>query len=356
MVEGLVSSIIPVHNRPELLREAVDSILAQTYRPIEIIIVDDGSTDNTPAGIEKLADAHEEMRYFRQANQGPGVARETGRKAARGEYIQYLDSDDLLLADKFTSQVNALQQNPDCMVAYGMTRYRHADGKVEPGAWKRSGERIETMFPSFLQSRWWDTPNPLYRSSICQKAGAWTNLRLEEDWEYDCRISSLGVTLAYVPEFVCEVRDHSAHRLCRGSAGDPDRMRQRALAHQLIFKHAMDAGISLETDEMQHFARELFLLSRQCGAAGLENESKTLFDLSIAASLDNKRDNLQFRVYRLSAWLVGWILIGKISIFMPPQENLWVSLHRGTRYMTEFNGKTRALAPHFSHYQKDYCY
>jgi len=112
--------------------------------------------------------------------------------------------------------------------------------------------------------------------------------------------------LAYVPQFVCEVRDQSAHRLCRGSAGDPDRMRQRALAHQLIFKHAMDAGISLETDEMQHFARESFLLSRQCGAAGLAEESSCLFELARQASGIARSEGLDFRIYKIAASLLGW--------------------------------------------------
>lgn len=315
MVEGLVSTIIPVHNRAKLLREAVESVMAQSYRPIEIIIVDDGSTDDTPAVIKALADRHKEIRFFRQANQGPGVARETGRKAARGEYIQYLDSDDLLLADKFTNQVSALKQNVDCMVAYGMTRFRHADGRVEPGAWKRSGERIETMFPSFLQSRWWDTPNPLYRASICNQAGPWTGLRLEEDWEYDCRIAAKGARLAYVPEFVCEVRDHAAHRLSRGGY-NAERMKQRSQAHQLIHKHAMDARIPLDTEEMKHFSRELFLLARQCGAVGLIEDAKRLFDLSTGASTLNYREKGKYFLYQALANLVGWDRAGKISVYM----------------------------------------
>ena len=99
-VEGLVSTIIPVHNRPSLLREAVASVLAQTYRPIEIIIVDDGSTDETGREAEALAECHSEVRAIHRENGGPGAARETGRLAARGEFIQYLDSDDLLLPEQ----------------------------------------------------------------------------------------------------------------------------------------------------------------------------------------------------------------------------------------------------------------
>jgi glycosyltransferase involved in cell wall biosynthesis len=81
LVEGLVSTIIPVHNRPALSHEAVASVLAQTYRPIEIIIVDDDSTDETGRESEALAATHPEVRAIHRENGRPGAARETGRLA-----------------------------------------------------------------------------------------------------------------------------------------------------------------------------------------------------------------------------------------------------------------------------------
>src|SRR5207244_2098618 len=129
MQRGLVTTIIPVYNRAPMLREAVASVIAQTYRPIEIVIVDDGSTDETPAAISELVSTHPEVRATRRANGGPGLARETGRQLARGEFIQYLDSDDLLLPRKFEWQVAALRRSSECGVAYGITHYRDADGR-----------------------------------------------------------------------------------------------------------------------------------------------------------------------------------------------------------------------------------
>ena len=199
MTAALVTTIIPVFNRPALLRAAVASVIAQTYRPIEVIIVDDGSTDATSAVADELARQHEGVvRAIHTANGGPGSAREAGRASARGTYIQHLDSDDVLLPQKFELQVAALESAPRCGAAYGWTRFRHRGGDVEPRPWKRSGERIPTMFPSMLTSRWWDTPTPLYRASVIAAAGSWTGLRVEEDWEYDCRIAARGVDLAYV--------------------------------------------------------------------------------------------------------------------------------------------------------------
>src|SRR6185295_1184798 len=123
MIESLVSTIIPVYNRAAMLRDAVESVLAQTYRPIEIIIVDDGSIDDTgPAADALCATYAHEIRVIHKSNGGPGLAREAGRQAAQGEFIQYLDSDDLLLPEKFEKQVASLRKRPECEVAYGKTR------------------------------------------------------------------------------------------------------------------------------------------------------------------------------------------------------------------------------------------
>jgi glycosyltransferase involved in cell wall biosynthesis len=310
-VKPLVSTIIPVFNRPAMLREAVTSVLEQTHRPIEIVIVDDSSTDDTPLVIAALAAQHPEVRSIRIPNGGPGLAREAGRTAARGEYIQYLDSDDLLMPLKFELQVKALEEQPDCGVAYGVTRYRDAADNEIACTWKEANQIQQTILPSFLVARWWETATPLYRKSVCDAAGPWTGLRLEEDWEYDCRVGALGTRLAYVDEVVAEHRDHSDGRLSRGSGADPARLRDRARAHELIASHARRAGVPIEAPEFQRFARELFHIARQCGAAGLSDEAKRLVVLarSIAPSAD-------MRIYELAARLAGWRFAGRAAAWI----------------------------------------
>ena len=309
MTDQLVTTIIPVHNRAGMLQEAVASVLAQTYRPIEVIIVDDGSTDNTPGVSDDLAREHAEVRVIHQPNAGPGAAREAGRREAKGEDIQHLDSDDLLEPRKFELQVAALREHPECGVAYGWTRFRSPDGREHPTPWKRSGERIATMFPDMLVSRWWDTPTPLYRASLIREAGPWLPLRIEEDWEYDCRIASRGVVLCFINEWVCEVRRHDEH--LSGHPNSAAVLRDRAAAHEAILGHARRAGILKDTPEMQHFARELFHLARQCGVAGLARESQEL--LAHARTLSSAAD---IRTYQFvarafgskrTAWAASWI-------------------------------------------------
>jgi glycosyltransferase involved in cell wall biosynthesis len=299
MQPALVSTILPVFNRASMLREAVASVLAQTHRPIEVIVVDDGSTDDTGEAADALARENPNViRVLHIENGGPGTAREAGRGLIRGEFVQHLDSDDVLLPRKFEIQVAALHAHPECGVAYGWTRERDASGAVASTPRKRTGERIETMFPSMLTSRWWDTLTPLYRASVIERAGAWTTLRAEEDWEYDCRIASQGVRLAFCPEWVCEVRIGLADRL--SGRGDAATLRDRARAHLLMLDHAYAANIARSSPEMQFFSRDLFHLARQCGAAGLREESRQL--LAAAVKIGAARD---VRAYNFVARLIG---------------------------------------------------
>ena len=160
----LVSTIIPVYNRSALLLEAVGSVLAQTYNPIEIVIVDDGSTDDTAAIAESLAASNRDViRVIRQANAGPGTARQRGLEQARGAFIQFLDSDDLLLPTKFEHQVRALRSQPECQICYGPSL--EEDHSTHPirriGPMRATGVPRRTLFPGLLVERWWTTSSPL---------------------------------------------------------------------------------------------------------------------------------------------------------------------------------------------------
>ena len=106
--EPLVSVIIPTYNRAHYVVEAVESVLAQTHKNIEIIVVDDGSTD----GAEEILDPYKDrIRYFYQENQGVSAARNLGIRNANGQYLAFLDSDDLWLPDKTELQLNFLKEN-----------------------------------------------------------------------------------------------------------------------------------------------------------------------------------------------------------------------------------------------------
>lgn len=125
-MEPLVSVIIPTYNRAKFVTEAVESVLNQTYSNIEIIIVDDGSTDNTR---EVLGEYQGKIKYVYQNERGErSKARNDGFRHSRGEYIAFLDSDDLWLPTKIEKQVKVLNEEPDVAVVYVRVQFVDVNG------------------------------------------------------------------------------------------------------------------------------------------------------------------------------------------------------------------------------------
>ena len=311
---GLVTTIIPVYNRPILVGEAIESVLAQTYRPIEIIVIDDGSTDNTVLALKALAAQYSEIRVLSQDNAGPGVARELGRQNAKGEFIQYLDSDDLLLPEKFSLQVKALLDKPECDVVYGKTELIKIGERLNGKAIKRTGEKITSMFPLFLHERWWSTSTPLHRASVLQVVGAWLPLSNEEDWEYDCRIASLGGQLVYIDEFVSITRQHNEHLSADGTT-DKVKLNHRCIAQKNIYEHALsymalkNRPSNISKEDWVHYSKSVFLLARQCALVGLIEQAKQMVQLSIEA---NGSSTLKHKLFYMLSTVMGWQRVSKI--------------------------------------------
>ncbi|HEY3305032.1 MAG TPA: glycosyltransferase family A protein [Candidatus Binatia bacterium] len=112
---SLISCIVPVFNGERYLRETLDSILAQTYRPLEVIVVDDGSTDGTAAVVTQYG---ARVRYLSQPNSGPATARNLGLVAALGEFTAFLDADDLWHPEKIARQITRFHKRPEIELCF----------------------------------------------------------------------------------------------------------------------------------------------------------------------------------------------------------------------------------------------
>ena len=261
IIPNLVSTIIPVYNRPQMTIKAAESVLSQSYRPIEIILVDDGSTDTTPKVLDQLALEHTDIiRVIHKENGGAGLAREAGRLSARGEFIQYLDSDDWLLPQKFELQVKALRDHPECGIAYGISLLVDEKGNIlkEPSKW--TGRQYKYLFPALLLDRWWHTHTPLYRRGICDAAGPWPRQR-PEDWDLEARMGAMRTRLVYCDVAVSCQRDHSSdNRVSRGNWNSY--LRDEAWFLPRLYKCAVQAGVTSDAPEMQHFSRWAFMRAR----------------------------------------------------------------------------------------------
>jgi glycosyltransferase involved in cell wall biosynthesis len=208
----MVSVIIPTYNRSALLKEAVLSVVNQTYRPIECIVVDDGSTDNTDIVIKELQelnDAQFKLIYIKQDNAGAQVARNKGTAAAQGEYIQYLDSDDLLYPEKIKSQVLCLNKN---------LSYDAVFGDWEKGEIGNTdiinGYASNDMILQLLTKQPIPIFSILFRKRLVDQIGDWDiGIKRNQEIDYHLRGLLLGAVYHYQPGVTGLWRTHTGERI-----------------------------------------------------------------------------------------------------------------------------------------------
>lgn len=185
----LVSVVLPTYNAAKFLSSAIESILNQTYKNVELIVVDDGSTDSTMDILKKYTGR---IKCLYQNNSGPNAARNTGILAAKGKLIAYQDADDVSLPTRIEEQVKFLLNNPEkSMVHTGMTNI-NSDGVREP----RLG-RIGTTF-ELLQNNFVHNGTVMHWKYVFDTIGMWDRtgdwglyVRMSEKFEIGCIIDCL---------------------------------------------------------------------------------------------------------------------------------------------------------------------
>ena len=202
----LVSVIIPCYNQAHFLSEAIESVLAQTHPSFEIIVIDDGSTDNT----SEVAARFPSVRCIRQQNQGLPAARNSGLRAARGSYLVFLDSDDRLLPEAHETGLKYLLDHPECAFASGHYRLIDAAGKiVETNPQPRIDE---DHYLALLQNNYITVPaSVMYRREIFDEVGPFdTSLKSSEDYELYLRIARAHPVYCH-GQLVAEYRQHGSN-------------------------------------------------------------------------------------------------------------------------------------------------
>ena len=195
----LVSVIIPLYNAEKYLAETIQNVLNQTYHPIEIIVIDDGSTDKS-LSIAKSFEG-EKVKVFSQNNSGASAARNYGLREAKGEFIQFLDADDLLSTNKIEEQVKLLLNSPDKLAVCPTIHFFDGEdfkSKQPIHEWYKEdsddpvdflinlygGDLIGPTYGGMITVHAWLTPK-----DIIQKAGFWNEgLTVDDDGEFFCRV------------------------------------------------------------------------------------------------------------------------------------------------------------------------
>jgi glycosyltransferase involved in cell wall biosynthesis len=248
-----VSVIIPTYNRAAMVKEAIASVLAQSYADRELIVVDDGSTDATEAA---LADFLPQLTYVRQEHQGVSAARNRGAAMARGEYLAFLDSDDLWLADKLKRQMRFMTSHPEARICYTDEIWIRRGMRVNP--MKKHRKYSGMIFPHCLPLCIISPSSALFDRRLFEEAGRFDEtLAVCEDYDLWLRIAARHPVYLVDEPLIVKRGGHddqlsrsrtgqdryriaALEKLLQGDLLSPD---QRALAvHELVRKCSIYAN------------------------------------------------------------------------------------------------------------------
>lgn len=183
--QPLVSVVIPCYNQARFLAAAVESVLNQTYRHVEIVVVDDGSSDDTAAVAQSFGGP---VKYVYRDNGGLSAARNTGMEHVTGKYVNFLDADDTLLPDKIAPQVELLEADPKLALVYCWYHWTDEAG-VRYDVMRKTPHRGH-VYHELRKGNWMPVHTVLVRRSCLEEAGPFdTTLRSCEDWDVWLRIA-----------------------------------------------------------------------------------------------------------------------------------------------------------------------
>ncbi|HEX7245029.1 MAG TPA: glycosyltransferase family A protein [Solirubrobacterales bacterium] len=214
----LVSVVIPAYEAERFLGEAIESVLAQTYAPVEVVVVDDGSGDDTAA----VARSYPAVKLIVQENAGPAAARNRGFAASRGEFVAFHDADDAMLPEKLSVQVGEMLARPavGCVLA---KQELVVEGGAELPFWAE-GSSVPTVMPDrpeeLAEEPDVHTMTMVMRRETFDRVGGFDEgMRAAEDFDWLLRASEAGIEIARLPRVLLRRRVHPASLTQDAAAG-----------------------------------------------------------------------------------------------------------------------------------------
>jgi glycosyltransferase involved in cell wall biosynthesis len=217
-MKPLVSILIPAYNAEKWIGDTIRSALNQTWSRKEIIIVNDGSADNTLAIARKLESGY--LKVISQANRGASAARNKALEHAQGDYIQWLDADDLLATDKISEQMKFAERGQTNLTlfssSFGTFHWRREKARFVPNSLWQDLPPVDYMIKIFSEKLWMIPAAWLVSRKMTEMAGPWDErLSLNDDGEYFCRVVAACESVKFVREARCYYRQSGFSQLSR---------------------------------------------------------------------------------------------------------------------------------------------
>ena len=342
----LLSVIVPAYNSADTIAETLQSIREQAYRPIEIVVIDDGSSDGTRVILDGLAaglKGDEGLRLYVETtpNGGAATARNRGIQASNGEYILFIDSDDLLNPAKLQLQAAALDKNPSWKFTYGPIA-KHEEQKRHIWGTRRIDWRAAAVRQ--LSSTFFTTMGPLLRRSFVHEIGPWDEtLGCCQDWDYHIRMAYLEPSFGFVPDAIGFYRTKRLRmfRFVSGKKATVSAVRDRAaVLHKAL--HLAPPALAEDMDFRREAAwclldlsaTELTLGEFECAGKNLRDARKWADNRLVRILLSWMQIMCLAGLSRLAArsfYAVSWCYwkVNRLSVLLEMQWHRFTGLFRG---------------------------
>jgi glycosyltransferase involved in cell wall biosynthesis len=239
MQKPKVSIVIPAYNVGKYLPDTLESVWHQTFTDFEVILVDDGSTDNTKEWVSQIKNPR--FKFISQTNQGASAARNRGILASQGEYIAFLDADDLWAPTKLETHVSFLEQNPEVGLVCSWTAMINAQGQPTGRLLKPVADG--NVYRKLLVQNTIDCPSTVIRRRCFDRVGLFnTSIRYNEDWEMWIRIAKF-YQFSVIKEPLVYYRQH------------PNNVSKNWRQMQLGFNKVIKSAFENAPKELQHLKK-----------------------------------------------------------------------------------------------------